>query len=413
MRAVIGKNGTVSTVERQRMWLEELNRKHILYFGCHTGLGKTCQAELLAEKYYKVWRRIDAAEQPVYSSFQKWMETAGESEKKLCIIDKVSYLKEKSEAVRDILKIIQEEMERHKFDLIIAGRAECPAWLRGYRFTGKLKCYGKEHFLLGQNEILKLTEYELGYMAQRFGEKSKEWLKDTAQEIEGTTQGFAFGTFLCMEAIKENGGSRSFYGKIARQLVWEHFEKNVLPYFDGATCSCLQKISVYESFTESMALELLNDEEKEAYLHIFDYCSFIENDGDDGFVIQSLFRLFMRKQYRTKDEKGFFETATRAGQCCEKEHLYAEAMHLYKICNNKKELERVLLFLAMNAEGSYFARLCESYTRYYLEEDYKGRPELMAAKILADAYHMRVEQSDQRLDELCLLAKRKNPVLPV
>lgn len=47
MRAVIGKNGTVSTVERQRMWLEELNRKHILYFGCHTGLGKTCQAELL------------------------------------------------------------------------------------------------------------------------------------------------------------------------------------------------------------------------------------------------------------------------------------------------------------------------------------------------------------------------------
>lgn len=48
----------------------------------------------------------------------------------------------------------------------------------------------------------------------------------------------------------------------------------------------------------------------------------------------------------------------------------------------------------MNAEGSYFARLCESYTRYYLEEDYKGRPELMAAKILADAYHMRVEQSD-------------------
>lgn len=163
MRAVIGKNGTVSTVERQRMWLEELNRKHILYFGCHTGLGKTCQAELLAEKHYKVWRRIDAAEQPVYSSFQKWMETAGESEKKLCIIDKVSYLKEKSEAVRDILKIIQEEMERHKFDLIIAGRAECPAWLRGYRFTGKLKCYGKEHFLLGQNEILKLTEYELGY----------------------------------------------------------------------------------------------------------------------------------------------------------------------------------------------------------------------------------------------------------
>lgn len=105
MRAVIGKNGTVSTVERQRMWLEELNRKHILYFGCHTGLGKTCQAELLAEKYYKVWRRIDAAEQPVYSSFQKWMETAGESEKKLCIIDKVSYLKEKSEAVRVILKI--------------------------------------------------------------------------------------------------------------------------------------------------------------------------------------------------------------------------------------------------------------------------------------------------------------------
>lgn len=407
MRAVIGKNGTVSTVERQRMWLEELNRKHILYFGCHTGLGKTCQAELLAEKHYKVWRRIDAAEQPVYSSFQKWMETAGESEKKLCIIDKVSYLKEKSEAVRDILKIIQEEMERHKFDLIIAGRAECPAWLRGYRFTGKLKCYGKEHFLLGQNEILKLTEYELGYMAQRFGEKSKEWLKDTAQEIEGTTQGFAFGTFLCMEAIKENGGSRSFYGKIARQLVWEHFEKNVLPYFDGVTCSCLQKISVYESFTESMALELLNDEEKEAYLHIFDYCSFIENNGDDGFVIQSLFRLFMRKQYRTKDEKGFFETATRAGQCCEKEHLYAEAMHLYKICNNKKELERVLLFLAMNAEGSYFARLCESYTRYYLEEDYKGRPDLMAAKILADAYHMRVEQSDQRLDELCLLAERE------
>lgn len=60
MRAVIGKNGTVSTVERQRMWLEELNRKHILYFGCHTGLGKTCQAELLAEKHYKVWRRIDA-----------------------------------------------------------------------------------------------------------------------------------------------------------------------------------------------------------------------------------------------------------------------------------------------------------------------------------------------------------------
>ena len=58
MRAVIGKNGTVSTVERQRMWLEELNRKHILYFGCHTGLGKTCQAELLAEKHYKVWRRI-------------------------------------------------------------------------------------------------------------------------------------------------------------------------------------------------------------------------------------------------------------------------------------------------------------------------------------------------------------------
>ena len=60
MRAVIGKNGTVSTVERQRMWLEELNRKHILYFGCHTGLGKTCQAELLAEKkslysdYYKL-----------------------------------------------------------------------------------------------------------------------------------------------------------------------------------------------------------------------------------------------------------------------------------------------------------------------------------------------------------------------
>ena len=121
MKVMISKRGIVSTAERQQMWMAELNRKHILYFGCHSGLGKTCQAEYLAEENYCYWCTIDAEQPAVYARMEQWLkDISGKNARKLVIITNTTYLKEFGQNLQDVMQIINRKIDLNDSEKIIS-----------------------------------------------------------------------------------------------------------------------------------------------------------------------------------------------------------------------------------------------------------------------------------------------------
>lgn len=406
MKAFIGKNGVVSTIEQHQMWMEDINRNCILYFGCYTGLGKTCQAECLAEEYYNCWIRISAKDQPVYRTFRSWQETLrGKRARKLVIIDQISYLREGQQNVKDILRIINEKQENQSFDLIIAGRSECPSWLIYYQCIGFVKCYGKEYFLLKEEELEKLIEYELGKMAQRFGIHEKKWLKHKTKEVMSITNGYGISVSICLQLIKENADTGTSYKKKLQDLLSKYFEKTIIPNLEPKMFGCLEKISVYDFFTKEMAGALLTPEEKDILKSIFDYSCAIIKDEKGYYRMLKIFRTYAKDTYRKRDKEEYIKTAGIAGTRCEEEGMYGQALSLYTLAEDKQNMQRLFVEMVEKGEGTEFPRICRPYMQLFSEQDYKENPKLMGAKILIESYHMCVEQSNQSLDEMRKLAE--------
>lgn len=405
MKAIISENGIVSTLERHHMWFEEIKKKHVLYFGCHTGLGKTSQAEFFASEYYKYWTALDAEEKDIYERFQSWLEQVPEKNApKMLIIDNITYLTDENENVAGIQKIIQQKTEKGQYDLIIISRTECPAWIMPYRLSGLLQCYGREFFLLSDSEIKKMVQYELADTAENLSEESGAWLERKAEEIIGFAKGYGLGAYYYTKLIKENGNRNISYSQRTLQMVWEYLEGIIDLYFDEGSWECFEKVAVFPSFTIGMAADILSEEELSVLHTVIRFSSCITLGDNNIYQMNKFFKDFTENRFMRRNKSQYLKTLELAGKSCEKRKLYREALQLYHKCGNRKLLAGLMVTVMEKSDGTRFPRECHKYLSDFTEEDYREQPSLLYCRIMIESYRLRLDESDRLLEMLRKMA---------
>lgn len=398
----------MSTAERQQMWMAELNRKHILYFGCHSGLGKTCQAEYLAEENYCYWCTIDAEQPAVYARMEQWLkDISGKNARKLVIITNTTYLKEFGQNLQDVMQIINRKIDLNDYDLIIEGRAECPKWLKNYRIMGMVKCFGQDHFFMDDDEMAELVRYELGKMAASFAGEDPEWLNRKTKQIVSISEHYGLGAFYCTELIKQNGKLDIDLRERSRELICEHLERGFVRNFVKVEHDCMEKLSLFQNFTDDMVKGILNRDEQEALERLLEYTTFFRKDKKGIYTINEMFLQFLRKRFFRREPEECRHFMEIAGEICEKKHRYAEALELYKRGQNSSKLKNLLIYMVNNADGTDFLRECQQYMKEFSEEEYKKEPRLLGARIILESCRMRKEKSNQDLKLLEQMAEKE------
>ena len=413
MKAIISKNEIVSTVERQHMWRKETGRGHVLYFGCHTGLGKTCQAEFFAEEHYQYRMTLSAEKEGIYQRFQEWMEQIPDIRaRKMLIIDEVTYVMDGNENIEGIKKIIGERTDKNPCDLIIIGRTACPDWLMPYRLSGTLTCYGREIFLLSDDEIVELMKYKLKDIAVNLAETGDNWIREKTEEIIKSVRGYGLAASYYAELVKENGNMDVSYEQKMYQLLWKHVDSTAAPYFDEKSRQCLEKLAVFKAFTVDMAEDVLNEEELAVFRHILKFCSYITLDGKNIYRIDEMFKGYAENRLRQRNEGEYLKIQEMAGKSCEKRRMYKEALELYHKCGNRELLAHLIIAMTERSDGTDFPRECRDYLSDFTDKDFRNNAALLCARIMIESYALHLEESNRLLEILRKMAmdERKRDV---
>lgn len=406
MKVMINESGIVSTIERQEMWLQEIDRKHILYFGCYTGLGKTSQALYLAESHYENWVRFSGETDNLCGKVEKWMSN-NDGKKRLIIVDNISYLHRDEDKKQQVVEVIKKKIEMGSFDLIIIGRAECPTWMNYFRGAGLIKCYGVENFILNNKEVDELIDYQLSSSAKVLNADSRRWLAKKKIEIRAFSYGVPIRVMLSSELIKQSGNSEADISDKLKSIIGNYYEERVIQNFSDFIILCAMKMSVFDEFCDVMVMEMLGKEGFDKFSKVIEYSSFITRNNEGVYSINKSFRWYMCDRFRDMNQLEYINNLEKAAQCCERNRLYAKALELYAECNDKNSLANLLIYMSKNGDGCPFPRECNKYLDCFKEEEYLNKPELLGARAMIESFHMRVNNSNNSMEILKELASKE------
>lgn len=399
---IISDSGIVANTEKQKMWLEEMKRGYVLYFSGYPGIGKTAQAEFLAEKYYTITKSIKLHNSSFLEEYRQWKQsTDAQTERKLLILDHMTYLKD-TKAINAVKEIIDEASADGSLDLILIGRAMSPAWLRSYHQEGRIRRYQAEYFLLDREEMAELVYYELERVAKCFSKKPEKWLELRLEEMERVfEEKVPMALVYYLRCIKESGGETLDMKEKTAHYLWEYVKKELKEHFREEEILCMYRAAMMRQFDDAMINEVLK-EKVDVFYQMLDNISYISKDENGLYHVTDFFREFACEQLEKNQTELYEQTMERIAACYVERKRFAEALELYRKSGNKKKLSRLLVSLTARCDGTEIPKICYPYLNEFSEEDEEKYPAILYVKVILHALFLHPKKSNK-----CLMRLRK------
>lgn len=354
-----------------------------------TGTGKTSLVkDYLGRRAYEYYSAVSfCEEQPVYKEDEK---------QHTVVIDDLHRL-DHPELQKKLYSVIDRLMEQKNVWLILIARCQIPRWL--------MPLYIRHVFCV-------IEEKELYFNIEEQGLYFEAW---DVHMTEATTElvwsmGEGLPLFVRMVAMEM---SRASYGQngtvdsdqkrlesrcleqVARD-AWDYLETYVCDQWDEQLQEFLAELSVVDVFDVQMARMITGRKDVEQLIiRAVEAGNFLLEDKEGYSFRAPLQKTLLRRLRRTKDQETVNGLYYNAGHCYEQRGQILKALEIYKACDDKESISRLLIENAKKnpSAGHYF-----ELRTYYLElseEEIKRSAVLIAGMSMLQSILMNKEESER------------------
>lgn len=388
--------------ETQKRWAKLLGHSSILYLYGMTGFGKTAQALSFAQRQYKEWKRISAAQDNFLQDTAQWLaEHKKLRTKTLLILDDLQWLFSVASREKLFDFLIQTRQVRSLHILLIS-RAAVPSYISPLWVTQQMAVEDQEALRLGKEQIkeLLLTNTTLASLQSEVQYK----LIESCQRI---TSGYALAVNAYLHRCAQTAAEPETATALAVQDVWDFLDRHLLGQWISSRSNAAMWLSVYPSFTKDMARQLLGEQADSILQDFLEVGSFLRFTAPDTYTFAPFFWNYLAQKLRERPEQertGLYESAAR---CYEQQRDLEQALRCYKLAGRTDKIAELVVYLSENAEGCAFARIAHQYMDE-LPSDWEQRdPKILGAKAMLCAYRMQTEECLAYLEQLRVMAEKE------
>ncbi|MDD3173821.1 MAG: LuxR C-terminal-related transcriptional regulator [Herbinix sp.] len=388
------KNITISK-ELHKKWKKLLNQYGRLYLYAMSGFGKSENALIFAELQFSEWKCFSAGEKCFLEMVGEYIEKNQNTRvRTLLILDDLQWVLKEDVQMKLVQLLANINPRESKLQSMLISRAPLPAYLTPFYLTRQLIVENKDSLWLKEEHIRELLRKE------NFSDcLDEDVMSEMVKKCINITKGYPIGICSFIRQIKEGYRDYAVIYQLAREDIYQYFDRTLFVKWENKQKETILKLAVYPKFNIAMAEYILGPEAKAMIDGIMLISSFFHFIPPDQYEIHPFFLQYLISRLRTMSIEKRSILYYNAGQCYEKMREMNHALRCYKEAKQYEKIAELIIYLSENIDGN-FAKTSQSYFSYLPEEVVDRYPKLLGAKTLLYSYQMKLEESNQCLDQL-------------
>lgn len=371
---------------RKKMKVAQEQRYTVYVYGV-TGIGKT----ILIQNYLKnkKYQYFDAAKVTAEE-----LDIPKSGEVKTVVVDNLHFAD-----IKEIQECILKLTGRSDIWLILLGRGKNPSWLLG-------AC-------LKYCTIMKISQDDL-------------YLSKTEIEKYFELHGILLEESSVDEIIKRTGGNGLYLKHLRLQIMWQgkktdgkicvlddaiwtemeretadYLEREVFEQWDIRVTEFFMQMSIVERFNLKLAQEISGRHDAECIIeHGFEIGDFLEKENNEYCMMlpmRKTMQKILNKRY-SKEQKN--ELYYNAGRYYMQEGKTIEALQMFEICENTRQISQILIENARMNPGSGYLYQLRHYYKELPEEIIEDSLELISGMSMLSSMLLNIEESERWYEKL-------------
>lgn len=371
---------------RKKMKLAQEQRQLVYIYGV-TGIGKT----MFIRNYLKnrKYMYFDAA---VVTPEE--LEIPQDEELKTVVIDNLHFI-EPGDMQENILSLTK----RKDIWLIIAGRGKNPSWLLGacLKYWTIMKI-SQDDLYLSKKEIEKYFELH-GILLE---EKSIDEILDKT---------YGNGLYLKHLRLQILWQGKNIDGKICTldDEIWtemeretsDYLEREVFEQWDERIAEFFMEMSIVERFNLKLAREITGKHDVECLIDKgFEIGNFLKAENEEFYMMRPMQKTMQRMLAKRYSKEQRDELYYNAGRYYMQEGKTVEALQMFEICGNTRQISQILIENARINPGSGYLYQLRHYYKELPEEIIEDSLELLSGMSMLSSMLLNIDESERWYEKL-------------